>query len=191
MSSSHEPPCQWNQAPVTLNSGKINWGWGDGGKRMIQRLNQESGHQEMLYKAHRDDANKADHTWATTLTADRQHMPVLLVNNCVKVHLTKFNNWEVVPAMSRGFHFWQSQSLDMPPWLLNPRLPAMSPHTMPEGRPSWTPSLERRASWLGDAWAPIRQSRRYPRTLSMWKPRKTKQKPSAKSGTQIQKTTSK
>ena len=34
--------------------------------------------------------------------------------------------------MPRGFHFWQSQPLDRvtpsPPWLVNPRLPAMSPH---------------------------------------------------------------
>ena len=36
--SSHEPPRQWNQAPVTLiNSGKIKWGRG-GGKCTIQRL---------------------------------------------------------------------------------------------------------------------------------------------------------
>jgi len=33
--------------------------------------------------------------------------------------------------MSRGFHFWRSQPLDRvtPPWLANPRPPAMSPHT--------------------------------------------------------------
>ena len=44
--SSHEPPRQWNQAPVTLiNSGRIKGGR-DGGKRMIQRLNEENGRQE-------------------------------------------------------------------------------------------------------------------------------------------------
>ena len=38
--SSHEPPHQCNQAPVTLiNSGKIKWGRG-GGKCAIQRLNE-------------------------------------------------------------------------------------------------------------------------------------------------------
>ena len=40
--SSREPPHQWNQAPVTLiNSGRIKGAGGDGGKRMIQRLNEE------------------------------------------------------------------------------------------------------------------------------------------------------
>ena len=48
--SSHEPPRQWNQAPVTLiyQWKKLRRG-GGGGKRMIQRLNEESGRQEMLY----------------------------------------------------------------------------------------------------------------------------------------------
>ena len=46
--SSHEPPRQWNQAPVTLiyqwkNKGGEGWG-----KWMIQRLNEESGHQESV-----------------------------------------------------------------------------------------------------------------------------------------------
>ena len=44
--SSHEPPRQGNQAPVTLiNSGRIKGGR-DGGKRMIQRLNEENGRHE-------------------------------------------------------------------------------------------------------------------------------------------------
>ena len=44
--SSHEPPCQWSQAPVILiYQWKNKWGR-DGGKRMIQRLNEESGRQE-------------------------------------------------------------------------------------------------------------------------------------------------
>ena len=44
--SSHEPPLQWSQAPVTLiYQWKNKWGR-DGGKRMIQRLNEESGRQE-------------------------------------------------------------------------------------------------------------------------------------------------
>ena len=32
--------------------------------------------------------------------------------------------------MSRGFHLWRGQRLDRvtPPWLANPRPPAMSPH---------------------------------------------------------------
>ena len=57
--------------------------------------------------------------------------------------------------MSRGFHFWQSQPLDRvtPSWLVNPRLPTLSPQAMPKGPPSWPPSLERRGSWLGEAWA--------------------------------------
>ena len=46
MPSSHEPPCQWNQAPVTLIYQWKNKGGRDGGKRMIQRLNEESGCQE-------------------------------------------------------------------------------------------------------------------------------------------------
>ena len=45
--SSHEPPRQWNQAPVTLIQQWKNKGGGrDGGKRMIQGLNEENGHQE-------------------------------------------------------------------------------------------------------------------------------------------------
>ena len=44
--SSHEHPRQWNQAPVTLIYQWKNKGGTDGGKRMIQRLNEESGHQE-------------------------------------------------------------------------------------------------------------------------------------------------
>ena len=40
---------------------------------MIQRLNEESGCQEMLHLAHVADASKADHAWATALTAD-QHL---------------------------------------------------------------------------------------------------------------------
>ena len=44
--SSHELPRQWNQAPITLiNSGRIKGGR-DGGKRMIQRLNEENGRHE-------------------------------------------------------------------------------------------------------------------------------------------------
>ena len=44
--SSHKPPCQWSQAPVTLiyqweNKGGEGWG-----KRMIQKLSKESGRQE-------------------------------------------------------------------------------------------------------------------------------------------------
>ena len=44
--SSHEPPCQWSQAPVTLIYQWKNKGGRDGDKRMIQRLNEESGRQE-------------------------------------------------------------------------------------------------------------------------------------------------
>ena len=44
--SSHKSPCQWNQVPVTLIYQWKNKGRSDGGKRMIQRLNEESGHQE-------------------------------------------------------------------------------------------------------------------------------------------------
>ena len=46
--SSHEPPRQWNQAPVTLIYQWMNKEGGrgrDGGKRMIQRLNEENGRQ--------------------------------------------------------------------------------------------------------------------------------------------------
>ena len=49
---------------------------------MIQRLNEESGYQETLYLANGNDASKADHTWASALTGDRQHMMALLVVNC-------------------------------------------------------------------------------------------------------------
>ena len=45
-SSSHESPCQWNQPPVTLIYQWKNKGGRDGGKRMIQRLNEESGRQK-------------------------------------------------------------------------------------------------------------------------------------------------
>lgn len=41
----------------------------------------------------------------------------------------------------------------------------------------------------GRSLSPICQSRGHPHTLSIWKPRKAKQKPSAKRGTQIQKKT--
>jgi len=42
------PSSQWNQAPATLiNSGRMQGGR-DGGKRMIQRLNEESGCQEIV-----------------------------------------------------------------------------------------------------------------------------------------------
>ena len=65
--SNHEPPCQQNQAPVTLiyqwkklRTERGKGGGGGRGKRMIQRLNEESGHQEMLYSADGDDASKAD-----------------------------------------------------------------------------------------------------------------------------------
>ena len=45
--SCHEPPGQWNQAPVTLIYRNKGGGGGEeGGKRMIQRLNEESGRQE-------------------------------------------------------------------------------------------------------------------------------------------------
>ena len=43
--------------------------------------------------------------------------------------------WRWVPGMSRGFHLWHGQPLDRvtPPWLANPRPPAMSPHAKPKG----------------------------------------------------------
>ena len=44
--STHEPPQQWNQAPVTMIYQWKNKGGRDGGKRMIQRLKEESGRQE-------------------------------------------------------------------------------------------------------------------------------------------------
>ena len=44
--TSLEPPRQWNQAPVTMIYQWKNKGGRDGGKRMIQRLNEESGRQE-------------------------------------------------------------------------------------------------------------------------------------------------
>ena len=50
-----EPPHQWNQAPVT-----VIYQWKNKrreGKRIIQRLNEERGWQETLYKAHGDDPN--------------------------------------------------------------------------------------------------------------------------------------
>ena len=40
------PPCQWNQVAVTLIYQWKNRGGRDGGKKMIQRLNEESGRQE-------------------------------------------------------------------------------------------------------------------------------------------------
>ena len=46
MPSCHEPPHQWNQAPVTLIYQWKNNGGSGGHKTMIQRLNEESGHEE-------------------------------------------------------------------------------------------------------------------------------------------------
>ena len=47
MPSSHEPPHQWNQAPVTLIYQWKNKGGGsDGHKTMTQRLNEESGREK-------------------------------------------------------------------------------------------------------------------------------------------------
>ena len=47
-------------------SGKNKGGLGrDGGERMIQRLNEESGRQEMLEQAHGDDASKVEHNHRT------------------------------------------------------------------------------------------------------------------------------
>ena len=43
--SSLEPLCQWNQTPVTMIYQWKNKGRRDWGKRMIQRLNEESGRQ--------------------------------------------------------------------------------------------------------------------------------------------------
>ena len=53
-----------------------------------------------------------------------------LFNNCVA-------EWRWVPGMSRGFHLWHGQPLDRvtPPWLANPRPPAMSPHA--NGTSQW------------------------------------------------------
>ena len=44
-------------------------------------------------------------------------------------YLFHFNNWRV-PGMSRGFHFLRRQALERvtPPWLVNLRPPAVSPH---------------------------------------------------------------
>ena len=44
--SSHEPPRQWNQLPVTLFYQWKKKKGRDGDKRMIQRLNEKSGHWE-------------------------------------------------------------------------------------------------------------------------------------------------
>ena len=49
-SSSHEPPRQWHQGG----------GGRDGGKRMIQRLNEDRDRQKTLYLPHGADASKAD-----------------------------------------------------------------------------------------------------------------------------------
>ena len=48
MPSNHEPPCQWNQAPVTLIYQWKNKGGRDGVKILIQRLNEENGRQENI-----------------------------------------------------------------------------------------------------------------------------------------------
>ena len=50
-------------------------------KRMTKRPNKEGGRQETLYKAHGDDASKADRAWATThwpLTDNTQPLSLLL-----------------------------------------------------------------------------------------------------------------
>ena len=46
--SSHELPRQWNQTPVTMIYHWKKTGGKDGGKRRIQRLNEERGCQETL-----------------------------------------------------------------------------------------------------------------------------------------------
>ena len=82
----------------------------------------------------------------------------------------------------QGLPPWHGQPLDRvtPPWLANQRPPAMSPHAKPKGPPSWIPSSERRGSWLGEAWAPIHQTRGHPPMLRIKKHTKAKQDPSAK-----------
>ena len=80
--SSHEPPCQWSQAPVTLiYQWKNKWGR-DGGKRMIQRLNEESGRQENVVLSTLEVMQARltalyPNDWPLTT-------PSLLVINCVK-----------------------------------------------------------------------------------------------------------
>ena len=57
-----------------------------------------------------------------------------------------------MPGISRGFHFWQRQHLDRvrPPWLANPRPPAMSPHTNGTRHQShWFISGKKRGSRYG------------------------------------------
>ena len=66
-------------APIPMESGTCQTdlsvekkGKRDGGKRMIQRLNEENGHQEILCGG---DASKAGRAWAKWLTADHAHDP--------------------------------------------------------------------------------------------------------------------
>ena len=79
-----EPPCQWNQAPVTLI---YQWknkreGWRYMNDPMAKQREWSPGNAEL--KAHRANASKADRAWATALTADWQHATALLIVNCVK-----------------------------------------------------------------------------------------------------------
>ena len=76
--SSHEPPRQWNQAPVTLiYQWKNKKGAGRGKWPVLSTWRWCK--QGWLH-------------WPLTRTTDRQHAMALLVVNCVKLHLT---SWKV------------------------------------------------------------------------------------------------
>ena len=94
--STHEPPRQWNQAPVTLIDQWKNKGGRDGGIRMIQRLKEESCRQE--------NAELSTWRWCRqgrprlSQTTDRWPRPRSLF-------LTVLNNLWALPMLLEYTHF--------------------------------------------------------------------------------------
>ena len=95
----------------------------------------------------------------------------LVVVNLVKLHLTNFNQ---LPHLSGrwmpgypGASTVASQSLDriLPPWLANPRNPAMSPHSKPRGLSELTQARSEReigAQGWGKPWSWTTKVLRHP-----------------------------
>ena len=98
--SSNEPSCQWNQAPVTLiYQWKNKGGRGDEGKRMIQRLNEESGHQK---NAVLSTWRWCKHCWLRlSQTSDRwPHPHSSLLTELNKFNIIKWHKWSHEPWYS-------------------------------------------------------------------------------------------
>ena len=73
--STHEPPRQWNQTPVTMIYQWKNKGGGMGGKEWSKGETKRVAARKTLYWAHGSDASKADSVWAKQLTGDHALAP--------------------------------------------------------------------------------------------------------------------